>query len=88
MKKTLDEKKTPNSDLSKLLSKLSVSSAEAFHEWSWVSEKYLTSVDENYVMDLKEIHSKPDDTFDGPAHADEKTRSIKLWITWEERCRW
>ena len=33
-------------------------------EGSWVFEMYLSSVDEAYMKDLKEIHDKPNENFD------------------------
>ena len=33
-------------------------------ERSWVFEMYLSSVDEAYMKDLKEIHDKPNENFD------------------------
>ena len=53
---------------------------EAFREWSWVFEKYLSAVDEGYMKDLKEIHEKPNDKFDMDLATEaEKTRCIKLY---------
>ena len=37
---------------------------KAFREWSWTVEKCLSSVDEAYMRDLKEIRDKPDESFD------------------------
>ena len=43
-------------------------------------EKYLSSSDETYIWDLKEIHDKPNDSFDmGLAEKEEKTRCVKLY---------
>lgn len=68
VKKTLDKKKRPNTDWSKLLTKPNVFDCKnqeeirAFRELSRVFEKYNTSID-GFIQDVKEIREKPSDTF-------------------------
>lgn len=51
---------------------------EAFREWSnRVFEKYLSSLDDGYLKDLKEIHEKQSFDLD-LVGAEERSRAIKL----------
>ena len=81
VKKAAEDKKTTTTDWSKLITKPTLEEEiKAFREWSWVFEIYLSSVDEAYMKDLKEIHDKPNESFDMDlATTGEKTRCIKLY---------
>ena len=76
-KKAVEEKKKTATDRSKLIAKPNLfdyksqeegeaeeEEVKAFKEWSWVFEKYLSSVDEAYMKDLIEIHGRPNENFD------------------------
>ena len=71
VKKAAEDKNTTTTDQSKLITKPGLvenksqqEEIKAFRDWSWVFEKYPCSVDEAYVKDLKEVHDKPNESFD------------------------
>ena len=86
VEKAVEEKSATATDRSKLITKpnlfdyRSQEEIKAFREWSWVFKNFLSSVDEAYMKDLKEIRDKPNESFDMDlATTEEKTRRIKLY---------
>ena len=87
VKKAVEDKRATTTDWSKLITKPNLfgyksqeEEIKAFREWSWVFEKYLSSVDEAYMQDLKGTHDKPNESFDMDlATTEEKTICIKLY---------
>ena len=87
VKKAVEDKKPSTTDWSKLIARPNIfdyksqeEEINAFREWSWVFEKYLSSVDEAHMKDLKEVHDKPNDNFDMDlATGEEKIRRIKSY---------
>ena len=87
VKKAVEGKKATTTDRAKLITKPNLldrksqeEDIKAFREWPSESEKYLSSVDEAYMKDLKGIHDKPNDSFDMDlAPTAEKTMYIKLY---------
>ena len=66
VKKAVEDKKSSTTGLSKLITKPNIfdhkfpeEEIKALRELSWVFEKYLSTIDEGYMKDLKEIYEKP-----------------------------
>ena len=83
VKKAGEDNKSSTTGWSRLIAKPNIfdyksqeEEIQAFREWSWVFEKYLSAVDEGYVKDLKEIREAPNEKFD----MDLATRCIKLYV--------
>ena len=71
VKKAVEDKKATTTGWQKLITRPNLfdhrpqeEEIKAFREWSWVFEKYLCSMDEAYMKDLKELHDKPNENFD------------------------
>ena len=86
VKKADEDKKSATTGWSKLIAEPNIfdyrsqkEESKAFREWSWIFDRCLSSVDEAYMKDLKEIHDKPNEKFDMDlAGGKEKSRGIKL----------
>ena len=85
--KAVEDKRSSTTDRSKLIAKPKIfdyksqdEEIQAFREWSWIFEKYLSAVDEGYMKDLKQIRDKPNEKFDMDLATDsEKARCIRLF---------